>query len=697
MTVIEQIKSKLDIVEEIGAVVPLKKSGKAYKGVCPFHSERTPSFYVFPNSGAWKCFGCQESGDIFTFLEKQQGLEFKEALAILAEKAGVPLESPRDVLPGSEEENQEEAARKRLRQINEAAAIWFHHLLLTSSEASYARSYLDGRGVNHDSITLFRLGYAPNGGELLCKYLLSQGYSAQEIVAAGLGREREPTRGGGLYDYFRNRLIFPIRDPRGRTIGFGGRELGGGSPKYLNTPQTPLFDKSNTLYALDLARETIKRRDQVVIVEGYMDALIAHQYGEKNVVACIGSAITDKHVRQFKKLTKRLALALDPDAAGESATLRGIEVAQQGFDRVAILIPTTAPGTPKDRRGEPRGMVRFEEQVDAQITILRLPPGEDPDEVIRQDVGLWRKALAEALPLVDFLFEAHTAGLPLETPQGKAEAAKRLLPVLLEVHDRVKQDAYLRRLAGMLRTDERALRQELELLRREQAREGQRGHFAHETGQKSYMKDQDGEQAEAISDQQARGETLVKLVPKSGSPEALAQALEETCVGLLLACPSLTGDIYGIIDEVDFTGTETRVLYHCLVTALQNGTLSDTQRILSTLPDLVQETAERLRQEVEMRARMESISHTRRRSQQRGSHAAEAEPMLDPARLKKDATKAAYRLKRARLKETLNELIYLRQEAEQAGDQEGVAALKQRTKDLLLQIETIDSAVPLHS
>ncbi len=697
MSVIEQIKSKLDIVEEIGAVVPLKKSGKAYKGVCPFHSERTPSFYVFPQTGTWRCFGCNEGGDLFTFLEKQQGLEFKEALALLAEKAGVPLETPRNVLPDSEEEDQEEAARRRLRQINEAAAIWFHHLLLTSPEAQYARSYLDGRGVNHDSIALFRLGFAPAGGDLLCKYLLSQNYSAQEIINAGLGREREPARGGGLYDYFRSRIIFPIRDARGRTVGFGGRELGGGTPKYLNTPQTPLFDKSSILYALDMAREAIKRRDQIVIVEGYMDALIAHQYGEKNVVACIGSAITEKHVRQFKKLTKRLALALDPDAAGETATLRGIEVAQQGFDRVAVPVPTAAPGVPKDRRGEPRGMVRFEEQVDAEITILRLPAGQDPDEVIRRDVGLWKKALAEALPLVDFLFEAHTARLRLDTPQGKAEAAKRLLPVLLEVRDRVKQDAYLRRLAGMLRADERALRQQLDLLRREQGRVPYHSHHAPETGQKYYMNERGDEQAEVAHDQQAPEETPFKLVPKPKSQEALAQALEETCLGLLFVCPSLAEDICGIIDEVDFTGTETRALYHFFITALHNGTLSDTQRMLSALPEVLQATAERLRQEVEVRERMESISRIRRRPLQKTQYVLEANPVLDSSHLKKVAIKAAYRLKRARLKEAHNELIYLRQEAEQAGDQEGAAALKQRMKDLLLQMEMIDSAVPLHS
>jgi DNA primase len=668
MTIIEQIKNKLDIVEEISLVVPLKKSGKAYKGLCPFHGERTPSFYVFPDKASWHCFGCHEGGDIFTFVEKQQGLDFKEALALLAEKAGIPLESYREVLPGRDEEDGEEAARKRLRQINEAAAIWFHHLLLTSPEASYARAYLDGRGVSHDSIALFRLGFAPTGGDLLCKYLLSQEYTKEEIISAGLGREREPGRGSGLYDYFRNRVIFPIRDARGRAIAFGGRELGGGSPKYLNTPQTPLFDKSATLYGLDLAREAIRRRDQVVIVEGYMDALIAHQYGEKNVVACIGSAITEKHVRQLKKLTKRLALALDPDTAGETATLRGIEIAQQGFDRVAVPVPTVAPGSPRDRRGEPRGMVRFEEQVDAEITVLRLPPGEDPDEVIRADVEVWRRVLAEALPLVDFLFEAHTANLRLDTPQGKAEAAKRLLPALLEVRDRVKQDAYVRRLAAMLRTDERALRQELERLRREQLRDGRAGQSASEPGKKSYMNERGGEQAETDQDDQARSQDTFRPTTKADP----ALALEEYCLGLLLAHPTLASEICVIIDAADFSRIETRVLYQTFVTALQSGVPLNTQHMLFALPEPVQEFAEHLRQRVE------------------------AGPPQESAALKRAATQAAYRLKKARLTGFMTELQYLSLEAERAGDQEELRLLRQRMQDVSLQQRTINSAVSLH-
>lgn len=665
MTIIEQIKSKLDIVEEIGAIVPLKKSGKAYKGVCPFHSERTPSFYVFPQTGTWRCFGCNEGGDIFTFVEKQQALDFKDALALLAEKAGVSLETRSDVLPGSVEEDEEEAARRRLRQINEAAAIWFHHLLLTSSEAIYARSYLETRGVSRESLSLFRLGYAPNGGDLLCKYLLGQGYTASEIIAAGLGREREASKGGGLYDYFRNRLIFPIRDARGRTIAFGGRELGGGTPKYLNTPQTSLFDKSATLYALDMAREAIKRRDQVIIVEGYMDALIAHQYGEKNVVACIGSAITEKHVRQIKKLTKRLALALDPDTAGESATLRGIEIAQQGFDRTVVAVPVAVEGTLKSRRNAPRGMVRFEEQVDAEITVLRLPPGEDPDEVIRRDLALWQRAVSQALPLVDFYFEAYTRGLRLDTPQGKAEAARRLLPVLLEVHDRVKQDAYLRRLAAMLRTEERLLRQQLEELRREQMRNARSSTDVAEPGQKSYPNGRD----DASAGNDGTAERARKPVPRLGSPEFL----EDYCLGVLLVSPPLVAEICGILDAGDFRQTEARVLYHAFLTALHAGGPFATQQILSTVPLPVRELAEDLRQRVE------------------------AGPPMEQPKLKKAVTDAAYRLKRIRLQEAITELRYLQKEAEQAEDQEGLRLLTQRTQELLPLIHTIDTAVPLFS
>ncbi|HKT39870.1 MAG TPA: DNA primase, partial [Ktedonobacterales bacterium] len=436
-SVIERIKQKLDIVEEIGAVVSLKKSGKAFKGLCPFHGERTPSFYVFPDKQDWHCFGCGERGDLITFVQKQQSLDFREALELLAERAGIPLES--GGRPESAEEAAETSARKRMRALNEAAAIWFHHQLLQSTSAQYCRSYLDSRGVSNDSIAHWRLGYAPDG-DALAQYLLSVGYSEKELVEAGLAREREANRGGGLYAYFRNRLIFPIRDARGQTIAFGARALDGSNPKYLNTQQTLLFDKSATLYGLDLARDAIRRGNRIVIVEGYMDAVVTHQYGTRNVVACIGSAITEKHIRQIKKLTRRVTLALDPDSAGESATLRGITVAQQAFDRVVVPVPGPAPdnlraqqegwATHSGKRGAPRRIVRFEEQVDAEITVAKLPPHEDPDEFARRDPAGWQQAIEKSLPLIEYLIEAQTADLALDTPQGKLEASRRLLPIL---------------------------------------------------------------------------------------------------------------------------------------------------------------------------------------------------------------------------------------------------------------------------
>ncbi|HEY7850949.1 MAG TPA: DNA primase, partial [Ktedonobacterales bacterium] len=473
-SVIERIKQKLDIVEEIGATVPLKKSGKAWRGLCPFHGERTPSFYVYPD-GHWRCFGCNEHGDLITFIEKTQGLDFIDALTLLAEKAGVTLDrSHSEQVSGAEAA--EGSARKRLRALNEAASIWFHAQLLQSPAALYCRTYLDSRGVSNESIATWRLGYAPDG-DLLSQYLLSQGYTPKELIENGFSRERGQGQGynqgasqsdgqtGGLYDYFRNRLIFSIRNQAGQTIAFGGRDLGGGPAKYLNSPQTMLFDKSATLFGLDLAREAIRRTERVVIVEGYMDAIVVSQHGFRNVVAVIGSALTEKHVHVIKKLTRRVTLALDPDAAGESATVRGIGVAQRAFDRIAVPVPAAAPGAPTNRRGEPKGLVRFEEQVDAEITVARLPPHEDPDEFVRRDPAGWRAAIEQAQPLIDFLIEAETAGLALDTPQGKLEARRRLMPVIAEVRDRIQAEEYVARLARKLRIDDVVLRRELPVVR----------------------------------------------------------------------------------------------------------------------------------------------------------------------------------------------------------------------------------------
>jgi DNA primase len=690
-SIIERIKQKLDIVDEIGAVVPLKKSGKAFKGLCPFHSERTPSFYVFPETGTWKCFGCGENGDVFSFVEKQQGLDFREALTALAERAGVPMDRGARGEDGPVEESPETAARRRLRALNETAAIWFHHQLLQSPEAQYCRRYLESRGVNAESIATWRLGFAPDGG-MLVKYLQEQGYSAREIVDAGLGRERETERGGGLYDAFRNRLIFPIRDSRGQTIAFGGRELGGGQPKYLNTPQTPLFDKSATLYGLDLAREAIKRANQVVIVEGYVDAVATHQHGFRNVVACIGSAITEKHVRQIKKLTRRVALALDPDAAGESATLRAITVAQRAFDRTVVPVAEPAAAAVRGRRGEPRGLVRFEEQVDAEITIVRLPAGVDPDEFVRRDPAGWQRAVAEAAPLVDHLFEVQMADLALDTPAGKAEAAHRLLPLIAELGDRAAQDAYLRRLAARLRLDEREIALDFQRVRRQIARDGRRtstrsssdtipdqaasGTAGAETapgalGEK-YPEDGYGRQAVSDAGYSATG------ISNTSSPLGVAarilaeQAQEEFCLGLLLERPAVWPEMQPILLETDFAGTEMRELFRACVAALRSGAPLEAQRFVEGLPPVLQAAAERARARLAPGAPEEGTA------------------------LVKMASNAAYRLKRTRLREEMAELDYLQRDAEQTGDGDALRALLGRKQHLLAQRRAIDAAAGLY-
>lgn len=677
-SVIERVKAKLDIVEEIGAVVPLKKSGKAWRGLCPFHGERTPSFYVYPD-GHWRCFGCNEHGDLITFVEKTQGLDFIDALTALAEKAGVTLDRGRLDDAAASAEAAEGSARKRLRALNEAASIWFHAQLLQSPTAQYCRTYLDSRGVSNESIATWRLGYAPDG-DLLSKYLLSQGFTPKELIEGGFSRQREQSAGTSLYDYFRDRLIFPIRNQAGQTIAFGGRELGGGHPKYLNTPQTALFDKSATLFGLDLARDGIKRADRVVIVEGYMDAIVPYQYGFRNVVAVIGSALTEKHVHHIKKLTRRVTLALDPDAAGESATVRGISVAQRAFDRVVVPVPGAAPGAPTNRKGEPKGLVRFEEQVDAEITVARLPPHEDPDEFVRRDPEGWRAAVEQAQPLIDFLIEAETAGLALDTPQGKAEARNRLLPVIAEARDRTLADEYVGRLAQKLRLDKIELRRDLALTRQRLDRE------ARTNRQRQQEQEVAGSDAGATGDESASDAALgVKYrqsdhqrpawgYSSSSASEGLSekallaeQTLEAYCLGLALEYPVTWAEVSAILDGLDFATPELRALYDALASASGASESLVTEDFVNSLHPLLRAAAEHARAEIGERER-------------------------DATHLVKDARDAAYRLKSLRLKGEMAELDALQREAEQAGDDESLRTLLARKQQLLVQRRAIDTA-----
>lgn len=442
---IDDVKARIDIVDLIGQRVPLKRSGKSFRGPCPFHGDRTPSFFVYPEDWHYHCFGCQAHGNGFDFVMATENLEFRDALKLLAARADVELEPPARAAADNTVHN-------RLRAINEAAALFFHHLLLNAVEGAPAREYLAGRGTQPAAVEQFQLGYAPDSWDRLLRYLEERGYSEREAVEAGLSIERDS---GGAYDRFRHRLMFPILDGEGRVIGFGGRVLrAGDQPKYLNTPQTPLFDKSATLYGLSRAKQAIRRQAEVVIVEGYMDVVGVHQAGYQNVVATMGTALSQRHLQQLHKLAKRIVLALDPDAAGDDATLRNVELASEVLERREVPVPTAA------------GRIRFERSIDADLRVARLPDGVDPDELVQQQPAEWQRLIENARPVVDFIFDAVLAKLDTTTPEDRDTARQRLLPVVREVSDRLQQAYYLQRLARTVQVDERVLRLELARQRR---------------------------------------------------------------------------------------------------------------------------------------------------------------------------------------------------------------------------------------
>jgi DNA primase len=436
---IDEIKERIDVVELIGESVKLRKSGKNYVGFCPFHpNTRTPAFVVFPESGTWRCFGaCNEGGDAFRFVMKREGLDFPEALRKLAARAGVELRP----VPGAGEPREEEF--QRLRELLDAAVTFYRHTLGKAPDGAPARAYLERRGFGEAVLEAFEVGYAPPGREALLRFLQGKGYRPEEAVQAGAAIERES---GERVDRFRNRIVLPIRDGRGRMAGFGARAMAADDqPKYLNSPQTPLFDKGRLLYGLDKARKAIRLAEQAVVVEGYLDVLGLHQAGFENVVSPMGTALTEAQLRLIKRYARRIVLALDADAAGGRAILRGLEVARQSLDR----------------QGEPvfdsRGLVRLEGRLDADLRVLTLPPGKDPDEVVAEDPSAWPAMLGRAQPVVDYVLDSLTAGQDLEQAKVRADIARQVLPLIEDILDPVERETYRQRLARRLKVDERAL------------------------------------------------------------------------------------------------------------------------------------------------------------------------------------------------------------------------------------------------
>jgi DNA primase len=450
MSVIDDIKSRIDIVELISQTVKLRKSGSSYTGLCPFHAHKnnTPSFAVWPDSGNWKCFGqCNEGGDVFKFVMKRDGVDFSEALRILAQRAGVELK------PRTPQEQAQDDALAHLRQLLEAAATYYHHLLKNAPQAAPARAHLAQRGLTDKAVEMFQLGYALESWDAALKYLTGRGYSQKDLLDAGLIVEKEalpdarhPSPDTRIFDRFRDRLMIPVRDEQGRMTGFQARALKPDAiPKFMNSPQTALFDKGRTLFGLHLARKAIREQSAAVVVEGNLDVIAAHQAGFANVVSSQGTALTEHQMRLLKKYARRILLALDADEAGDAATLRGLMVARESLDREADFV------------FDPRGLVRTEGRLGADIRVMTLPAGLDPDEVINRSPDEWRALSDAAEPVVAYVIRVLTANRNLDDPKTKTEIAETVLPLIEDVAQPIERDAYRQKLARVLKVDERSL------------------------------------------------------------------------------------------------------------------------------------------------------------------------------------------------------------------------------------------------
>ena len=429
MSVTDEIKARIDIVSYVQRYVPgLKKAGRNHKACCPFHNEKTPSFIVNPERGSWHCFGaCAEGGDIFSFAQKMHGWDFKEALRELAREAGVQLRAQ------TPQQKDAEARLERLRGMLTSAADYYHQRL-QEPDAQAVRDYLAaGRGFHDSTVVQFQLGYAPDRWDFMLSALRGLGYDDDDIIEGGLAARSDK---GRVYDRFRKRLIIPIRDARGRVAGFGGRALDpADNAKYINSPQGPLFDKSRLLFGLDMARRAIRESDRAIVVEGYFDVVQAHQAGHLNVVAQMGTAMTEAQLRLLApRLAKRVVLALDADEAGKNATRRSLDVARGALEQ--------------DYAGK----------LEVDIRVLQVPAGKDPDDFIRAAPQDWGALVENAQAVADFVIETETAELPPDSSLQQRQAlARDILPILRASENQLYRQENIQKLARRLRIGEREL------------------------------------------------------------------------------------------------------------------------------------------------------------------------------------------------------------------------------------------------
>jgi DNA primase len=605
MSVIDEVKARIDIVDLVSETVQLRRSGKNHTGFCPFHQNtRTPSFVVFADTGTWRCFGqCNEGGDIFQFVMKKEGWDFSEALRYLADKAGVELR------PFSPQEAEQVEQHDHLRRLLEEAVIFYRHQLMETPAGRQALDYLHGRGLDDAVLESFGIGYAPNSWDMTTIYFRQKGYQQAELLETGLVTARDT---GGVYDRFRHRVMFPIRDERGRMAGFGARILDAQDlPKFLNSPQTVLFDKGKLLYGLDQARRSIRTLEQAVIVEGYLDVIALHQHGYTNVISPMGTALTEHQLRMLKRFSRRIVLALDADAAGEKATMRGLQVARQALDREADII------------FDAFGLVQHEGRLQADIRVTTLPEGLDPDDVVNANPADWERIVAEARPIVVHVMETLAAGRDLEDPKVKNEIAAQVLPLIDDVPSAIERETYRQRLAHLLRVDERSLAVRIPSRRAARSRPPRSGPPA-----------QPGEMRS------------LGVISRHDTKN-----LEAHCLGVLLRRPDLIFQVdrsllsanLGRLSLQDFRQSDHQAIFHLLVESLSQDEVEPLNYVLNGLSQTLMDTAEAL------------LETTRE---------------LDPneERVLEDFLRAVIDVRRRELNQRIEQLRYLIEEEQHDGD-----------------------------
>lgn len=421
----DEIKSRLNIVDIVGERVKLKKAGRNFKGLCPFHTEKTPSFIVSPDRQTFHCFGCGKGGDIFSFVMEFDRVDFTEALETLAERAGVALSRRIADTP-------EAKLKQQIFEVNHLASEYYHYLLTSHKIGEHARLYLKKRGISDKSIQTFGLGYSPNNWDGLLSFLKKRGYDEVLLEKAGLVlRSSRSGRGARHYDRFRGRVMFTLKDHRSNVVGFSGRVL---EPqvkeaKYINTAETPVYIKGNVLYGLDVTKAAIQKTNEAILMEGELDVISSFQAGISNVTAIKGSALTENHARLLRRFCERLVFALDSDIAGDAAARRGIEIAENaGFD----------------------------------MRVLRLPSGKDPDEAVREHAGLVKKAIENAQPIYDYLLASALSRYDAKSSFGKKKIADEYSAILLKIDNSIVRGHYIRELARVIDIPQESVQEELD-------------------------------------------------------------------------------------------------------------------------------------------------------------------------------------------------------------------------------------------